>query len=534
MMIKNPITNRKIKINGPTYNRLLNKGWVLSNKNLLTSGPLVKRTTVRTALDRDKRVSRRSSTKRDNGLKFTSEIGASDTQPEFVAVVPVPKSSHGETHGDAKMVDENLQTGYIDTDHKYTCIELTGVAKALLEHLQAQGVDVEVQSAHFDSGDESTAVEIYSYRGYDSMLRDRKRNLAYQRACELILTQHDISTIFEIGPGVHGFLSIMVLKSATRPLTFIGIEANKESADGATRAIQKFLDRSATFEHSTHIIHGYSTDKKVKTELMRLQSGPFDVMISEIFGDFLSSEAFPYIMNQARQDGLIQTTTRIVPRFGATLYLPASVSGRRRTKLRNTTAHMGQQLCYSELPVHGTAIADNPGILEFYDFQNDFDLKQQRSSTFLCKNNGYLDSIVCWIWSDMGVEDRMQGLSAHCRSRFLCSYLDHRNHSDFPHYTGSELLKEEMKKASSFPSVSFTSMEGTSMTTTAWLRPLILLPRRIQVKAGDQIRISTESQASLASSYTFRVSVNNGDEEVVLLSYEDIRPGYFPIKDCDI
>ena len=105
------------------------------------------------------------------------------------------------------------------------------------------------------------------------MLGDRKRKIAYRKAIELILNQRDISTVFEIGPGAHGFLSILALRSAKRPITFIGIEANKESADGATRAIQQYLDRSATFEHRTNIIQGYSTDEKVRTKLMQLQNG---------------------------------------------------------------------------------------------------------------------------------------------------------------------------------------------------------------------------------------------------------------------
>ncbi len=188
-----------------------------------------------------------------------------------------------------------------------------------------------LQSDDFEGeGDEADSLVTYSSpTAYKSMAQDRRRNRAYEHAIAAAMKNEKLRSWLEIGPGADILLTKYFIAAARansrssrrlKPLEYVGIEGNKTSFKKAEKELARFLQGSHQ-PFSYRLFHGHSS--KDYDNFGSKISNTFDLMFSEIFGDILSSEAFPYLLYKARtDDGLIDKNTQILPPFGATLFLP--------------------------------------------------------------------------------------------------------------------------------------------------------------------------------------------------------------------
>ena len=382
-----------------------------------------------------------------------------------------------------------------------------------------------LQSDDFEGeGDEADALATtYSNpSAYKSMAQDRRRNRAYEHAIASAMKNEKLRSWLEIGPGADILLTKYFIAAARtntlssrrlKPLEYVGIEGNETSFKKAVKEMARFLQGSQQ-PFSYRLLHGHSS--KDCDNFRSKIPAKFDLMFSEVFGDILSSEAFPYLLYKARTDDrLIDKNTQILPPFGATLFLPSSVL---TSTIQPGVVYVGPRLAY--LQNQPTSMSNNfqnrPGVLEFFNFKTmgTADLNQSRTSTFECIKSGDFDSIACfnWVYFDHVVES-------------INRFGDLKNGDPF---LNSTLLKEAMGKCTQ--SIGFSSRENTNFTATNWLTPVILLPRTLPVVVGETVKIDSVARVgSWAPSYQFTVTVGNR-ACTVDVAYKDIRANYYPFN----
>lgn len=371
-----------------------------------------------------------------------------------------------------------------------------------------------------EGGEAEALVDTYSSPGaYTSMRLDKRRNHAYRQAIIATLLDPKLTTWLEIGVGAEILLTKNVIDGVRKsrrsftPLQYVGIEANETSFLSANQALTRYLEtpgEKRTFNlYSGHSIKDY--EHAFKPHLPK----KFDVVLCEIFGDFLSSEGFPNILHRARADGLIDKATRVLPPYGATLFLPSSIL---TSAVTSGQLFVGPKLAYIEnrptsLSEH---VYQHPGVLEFYNFNTMGikDLRQTRTSYFKCIKSGYIDSITCFIWV----------------------YFDHKVHTGREKFgcsrTGDPFLNSvDLRKAMGVftPSIGFTSRDNTNFTATNWNTPVVLLPRPLSAVEGETVIIDSVSRAdSDLPSYYFKVTVGGTGDRVsaVDVTYNDVRAHY--------
>ena len=399
---------------------------------------------------------------------------------------------------------------------------------------------VSPESSVYTNTSECESIAFYDGDEYRIMAMDERRNVAYQVAIDAAMRSHQQQrsvSVLEIGPGAEAVLSRMLLTSAIaceRMLRLIMVEGNQRSAQLASDAIKDALCNANDCE----ILHGFSTDERIVKQVSSENAWrPFHLFVSEILGSFLSSEGFPYIVYMARRDGLISDETRILPRFGATLVVPADY---RQQSFRAGVSETlwGPRVVYGDARFDEVALASEWGVMEFYDFQTTSTKEleaqnvQTQVSEFTVNEDAELNSLLCVIWVDMGVSDLLpMTRRAHTKCRIDTKKLGSGNECSVNGTMNSATLASLLGKRKYTPSVGFTSASGTTMTAINWHRPLVLLDRPVHVLKGDTIRLVAYTRAhSLAPDYRFKVYVyRNGGivldlKRIVDLPYSHIRP----------
>lgn len=157
-----------------------------------------------------------------------------------------------------------------------------------------------------------------------------------------------------------------------------------------------------------------------------------------------------------------------------------------------------------------------------YDFGDpDFPTEQVHTSDFGVGSDGWFDSFICWIVVDTGVPLPRSVTTRRQKARVSVTEEAAAVFAGLRAYTG--------------PGYSFTTKDGSSTSASAWERPCVLLPFPTQVFRGDVIRVRAETfAATLRPHYSFTVWILRQGalvwETQVQLSYQDVRPVYWPLK----
>ena len=202
------------------------------------------------------------------------------------------------------------------------------------------------------------------------------------------------------------------------PMKIIMVETAMAANGGAVAGA-----RLRTRHIPSTVIEGYSTNRTVADlviqEIGGMNSTGYRIFLAELIGNFLSSEAYPFVYSEAWKSGIVNKDTKSIPMMGATLWTPMDSSSIPTRK--GAPIIWGDKLIYSSpvaqagqqgRPAH--ALSTLNGLMEFYNFENMSEqraadqTKQVNTSRIPVTKNGELNSIVFAIWVRLGEADDRQ------------------------------------------------------------------------------------------------------------------------------
>ena len=248
-----------------------------------------------------------------------------------------------------------------------------------------------------------------------------------------------------------------------------------------------------------------------------------DIFISELFGNFLSMEDCARIFEKIQP--LFNEKTQVFPRFGATLFLPSDYKQIKMTEGMRLSKHV----LYTRGRARDAKLAENPGLLEFFDYARELKREMEFQTEFTITKKGELNSLICFIWSDMGVNPHGFDEERKKQKRGSERTQDFLNCVDLAH-----LMRN---KPYGF---GFASLDGLPTTAVNWLRALVLLDTPILVSKGDHVRVESRMSTTIEhhSHFEFQVQVadkdfkSKGFSSAVVTYEDDMNPdwikGAFP------
>lgn len=341
--------------------------------------------------------------------------------------------------------------------------------------------------------------EGYSSEGYESMNGDMLRNRLYRKAIHTCAKPS--SSWFEVGCGAAALLTRMVLE---RPCTWlVAIDINSKSAEMARKILREDIELQRC-----EVVTGSSLDKEVVgsvTQACGKDRKEVDFVLHEVFGFFASSEGAPAIMHKLRKDySIIQKNTRFLPGKAATFFTPSCVEPQH---VNADELYVSDKMILAKRLDFDACRLSSDRVLEFYDFNAELALVQERRHAFVVTRAGVLNSISCFIWVDFGVQE--------VRRAEKCE--------GFPF--GDERFDAELETSS------LSSNFRNGSYASNWRNPVLGLPATVVVAEGDTIEVITKVDSrTTRPSYTFtvRATTRVGEEKLgtVHLTFDDLYPNF--------
>lgn len=250
--------------------------------------------------------------------------------------------------------------------------------------------------------------ETYSTEGYGSMNDDLVRNDCYRKAIREICKGGD-SFWIEIGCGGDALLTRMVTESPGGNIC--ALEINSSSAARARQYLRDEIRQGRAV-----VVTGSSFDAAVVREVADAaatgKNGTIGYVLHEVFGFFVSSEGAPCIISHLLKcyPG-VKEDSKFLPGKAATFLVPSCIDPQQDLMEKNELYVSEKLILRKRLDFKACRLSPTSSALEFYDFNKNFALKQERTHVFAVSRDGLLNSLSFFIWVDFDIEVRDRAVS---------------------------------------------------------------------------------------------------------------------------